>query len=94
MKACQDESLSRARKESQIAQQASAGDPLSMNPLPVIRKFFLFIFLTNFSDLYIDKTRDWRHEKDLLGHHHSHRHYYGHFGPIAHSARCLRSVLK
>jgi hypothetical protein len=32
------ESLPRARKESQIAQQASAGDPLSMNPLLVIRK--------------------------------------------------------
>jgi len=32
------ESLPRARKESQIAQQASAGDPLSMNPLPIIRK--------------------------------------------------------
>jgi len=32
------ESLPRAREESQIAQQASAGDPLSMDPLGVIRK--------------------------------------------------------
>jgi hypothetical protein len=32
------ESLPRARKESQIAQQASAGYPFSMNPLLVIRK--------------------------------------------------------
>jgi hypothetical protein len=32
------ENLPRARKESQIALQASAGDPLSMNPLSVIRK--------------------------------------------------------
>ncbi|KPK90486.1 MAG: hypothetical protein AMJ94_09295 [Deltaproteobacteria bacterium SM23_61] len=31
------ESLPRARKESQIARQASAGDPLSRNPLPVFR---------------------------------------------------------
>jgi len=32
------ESLPRARKESQIAQQASAGDPPSMNTLSVVRK--------------------------------------------------------
>ncbi|KPK88761.1 MAG: hypothetical protein AMJ94_14200 [Deltaproteobacteria bacterium SM23_61] len=32
------ESLPRARKESQTAQQASAGYALSMNPLLVIRK--------------------------------------------------------
>jgi hypothetical protein len=32
------ERLPRAREESQIAQQASAGDPLSMNSLSVIRK--------------------------------------------------------
>ena len=32
------ESLPRARKESQIAQQASAGDPLSMTPVSVIPK--------------------------------------------------------
>jgi len=32
------ESLPRARKESQIAQQASAGYPLSMNPFSFIRK--------------------------------------------------------
>jgi len=32
------ESLPGARKESQIAQQASAGHPLSRNPLSVIRK--------------------------------------------------------
>jgi len=32
-----DESLPRARKERQIAPQASAGDPLSINPLLAIR---------------------------------------------------------